>query len=282
MTENFVASVVWKVHSAENTAEHFSRYHDYIVVYARNRPLWRPARCRNSTSTMKLLQSGQRSERDHRMSGACRARNYCSQGSTDRHSVWARDRWTACGPTGDGSRTFRGRRWQDGRICWVSRIKTYQRSNDLSRRVTRTSPANVSGRMIEVGHDRDAKQRSAERVEFAGRERLRHSEADEIDSPSRSTLAHDCDDRTTSCSTSSQDRAVPLTQSSQQNAKTVAIVAVISVNIPEPLARTLAPRRDSRPFRTSRVARIKQAMAAVAGGQTLGLRALTLGTEQLP
>lgn len=41
--DNFVANVIWqKVYSPKNTAQHFSDDHEYLVVYAKNRQLWRP------------------------------------------------------------------------------------------------------------------------------------------------------------------------------------------------------------------------------------------------
>jgi adenine-specific DNA-methyltransferase len=42
--ENFVATVIWqKVFSPKNSALYFSEDHDYMVVYARNKDIWRPA-----------------------------------------------------------------------------------------------------------------------------------------------------------------------------------------------------------------------------------------------
>jgi adenine-specific DNA-methyltransferase len=41
--DNFVASIIWqKVYAPKNTADWFSEDHDYVVVYARNKALWRP------------------------------------------------------------------------------------------------------------------------------------------------------------------------------------------------------------------------------------------------
>jgi adenine-specific DNA-methyltransferase len=41
--ENFVTTVIWqKVYAPKNTAKYFSEDHDYIVVYARNKEIWRP------------------------------------------------------------------------------------------------------------------------------------------------------------------------------------------------------------------------------------------------
>jgi adenine-specific DNA-methyltransferase len=43
--ENYVASVVWqKKVSPANDAKWFSSDHDYVVIYARNKEIWRPAR----------------------------------------------------------------------------------------------------------------------------------------------------------------------------------------------------------------------------------------------
>ena len=41
--ENFVAQIIWqKVYAPKNTADWFSEDHDYVVVYARDKAVWRP------------------------------------------------------------------------------------------------------------------------------------------------------------------------------------------------------------------------------------------------
>jgi len=41
--DNFVAQIIWqKVYAPKNTADWFSEDHDYVLVYARNKSLWRP------------------------------------------------------------------------------------------------------------------------------------------------------------------------------------------------------------------------------------------------
>lgn len=41
--DNFVAQIIWqKVYAPKNTADWFSEDHDYLLVYAREKPLWRP------------------------------------------------------------------------------------------------------------------------------------------------------------------------------------------------------------------------------------------------
>lgn len=40
---NHIANVIWqKVYSPKNTAVHFSDDHEYVLVYAANRNIWRP------------------------------------------------------------------------------------------------------------------------------------------------------------------------------------------------------------------------------------------------
>ncbi|TNW14054.1 site-specific DNA-methyltransferase, partial [Xylella fastidiosa] len=40
--DHFIANVIWqKIFSPKNTAQHFSDDHEYILVFARNRTLWR-------------------------------------------------------------------------------------------------------------------------------------------------------------------------------------------------------------------------------------------------
>jgi len=41
--DNFVAQIIWqKVYAPKNTADWFSEDHDYVLVYAKNKALWRP------------------------------------------------------------------------------------------------------------------------------------------------------------------------------------------------------------------------------------------------
>ena len=40
---NFIATIIWqKVFSPKNTAKWFSEDHDYILIFAKNKFLWRP------------------------------------------------------------------------------------------------------------------------------------------------------------------------------------------------------------------------------------------------
>lgn len=49
---NFVATVVWqKIHARNNSAMHFSADHDFMLVYARNAPQWRPNRMSRSAKS---------------------------------------------------------------------------------------------------------------------------------------------------------------------------------------------------------------------------------------
>ena len=46
---NFVAQIIWqKVYSPKNTADWFSEDHDYLLVYAREKSLWRPQKLRRT------------------------------------------------------------------------------------------------------------------------------------------------------------------------------------------------------------------------------------------
>ncbi|GAA1763393.1 hypothetical protein GCM10009810_23250 [Nostocoides vanveenii] len=49
---NFIATVVWqKIHARNNSAMHFSSDHDFMLVYARNAPGWRPNRMARSAKS---------------------------------------------------------------------------------------------------------------------------------------------------------------------------------------------------------------------------------------
>ncbi len=78
---NFVAVCIWqKVFSPKNTAQFFSSDHDYVVVYAKSKALWRP-NLLERTQQMEARYSNP--DDDHRgpwTSGDLSARNYYSEG----------------------------------------------------------------------------------------------------------------------------------------------------------------------------------------------------------
>ena len=79
--ENFVTTVIWqKVFSPKNTASTFSEDHDYLIVYARHKDLWKPGLLPRSKENIARYQNPDSDPRGDWMSGAIQARNFYSKG----------------------------------------------------------------------------------------------------------------------------------------------------------------------------------------------------------
>ena len=80
--ENFIANVIWqKVFSPKNTAQHFSDDHEYVVVYAKNRRLWRPNHLPRTASQDKAYKNPDDDPRGPWTSGDLSARNFYGAGT---------------------------------------------------------------------------------------------------------------------------------------------------------------------------------------------------------
>lgn len=80
-SDNFICTVIWqKVFSPKNTAAFFSEDHDYIVVYAKDKNLWRPSLLPRSAESIARYTNQGNDPRGPWLSGALQARNYYSKG----------------------------------------------------------------------------------------------------------------------------------------------------------------------------------------------------------
>lgn len=78
---NFIANVIWqKVFSPKNTAVHFSDDHEYILVYAANRELWRPNPLPRTAEQDKAYKNPDNDLRGPWTSGDLAARNFYGEG----------------------------------------------------------------------------------------------------------------------------------------------------------------------------------------------------------
>jgi adenine-specific DNA-methyltransferase len=119
--ENFVASVIWqKVFSPKNSALYFSEDHDYVIVYARNKELWRPELLPRSDSAESRYENSDDDPRGVWTSGDLLARNFYGKGT-----------YEIVGPSGKTYSNPKGCYWRvskenfneldaDGRIWWGS------------------------------------------------------------------------------------------------------------------------------------------------------------------
>jgi adenine-specific DNA-methyltransferase len=78
---NFIANVIWqKVFSPKNTAVHFSDDHEYVLVYAANRDIWRPNPLPRSEEQDKAYKNPDNDPRGPWTSGDLAARNFYGEG----------------------------------------------------------------------------------------------------------------------------------------------------------------------------------------------------------
>jgi len=79
--ENFVATIIWQKNFApKNSAQWFSEDHDYIVVYAKSKSLWRPILGERSEEQLLLYTNPDNDPRGPWASGDLSARNSYSKG----------------------------------------------------------------------------------------------------------------------------------------------------------------------------------------------------------
>ena len=79
---NRIATVIWqKVYSPKNTAMHFSDDHEYLLVYANNRDIWRPNPVPRSEAQDKAYKNTDNDPRGPWKAGDMSARNYYSEGT---------------------------------------------------------------------------------------------------------------------------------------------------------------------------------------------------------
>jgi len=79
--QNFIANAIWqKVFSPKNTAVHFSDDHEYILVYAANRDVWRPNPLPRSAEQDKAYKNPDKDPRGVWTSGDLAARNFYGEG----------------------------------------------------------------------------------------------------------------------------------------------------------------------------------------------------------
>lgn len=79
--KNFVANVIWqKVYSPKNTAVHFSDDHEYILVYAANKGLWKVNPLPRSDAQDKAYKNPDKDIRGPWKPGDLTARNYYGEG----------------------------------------------------------------------------------------------------------------------------------------------------------------------------------------------------------
>lgn len=165
---NFIATVIWqKVFSPKNTAMHFSDDHEYVLVYAVNRDVWRPNAIPRSEAQDKAYKNPDNDFRGVWTSGDCSARNFYGEGTYPITSPSGR---IIAGPPPGNYWRFSKKRLDelnaDNRIWWgkdgngVPRLKRFL--TDVKQGVV----PQTLWKYEEVGHTQDAKKEVQEVMQF--------------------------------------------------------------------------------------------------------------------
>jgi adenine-specific DNA-methyltransferase len=167
--QNFVATCIWhKNFSPKPSAQFFSEDHDYLLVYAKNKEVWRPNLLERTEDMDARFTNPDNDPRGPWMSGDVSARNYYGEGT-----------YAVTTPTGqriDGPPP--GRYWtvseskflemdRDNRIWWGDDGNNRPRLKRFLTDVQQGRVPQTLWRFQEVGHTQDAKKELLSILEFA-------------------------------------------------------------------------------------------------------------------
>ena len=174
--ENFVASVIWqKVFSPKNTAQYFSEDHDYVIVYAKNKEVWRPTFLPRSEQSIARYTNPDNDPRGPWLSGAMQARNYYGKGQ-----------YEVVSPSGAKFSNPLGTYWRfskdkfdelngDNRIWWGESGGNVPRLKRFLSEVRDGVVPQTLWKFEEVGHTQEAKEELLEYVNFRENENVLNS-----------------------------------------------------------------------------------------------------------
>jgi adenine-specific DNA-methyltransferase len=166
--ENFVATCIWhKVFSPKNTAQYFSEDHDYILVYAKNKPIWRPNLLGRTEEMEGRYTNTDNDPRGPWTSGDLSARNFYGEGTYSITTPGGRE--IPGPPKGMYWRVSKARFEEldrDGRIWWGADGNNQPR---LKRYLTDVKAGRVPQTIWsynDVGHTQDAKKELLNILDF--------------------------------------------------------------------------------------------------------------------
>lgn len=165
---NFIANVIWqKVFSPKGTAQHFSDDHEYLVVYARSRSMWRPKLLSRTHAQDKAYKNPDNDPRGLWTSGDLSARNYYSKGT---YSITGPTGRLVAGPPSGMYWRFSEERFreldQDGRIWWGKSGGNMPRLKRFLSDVQQGTVPQTLWTYNEVGHTQDAKKQLLDVLDF--------------------------------------------------------------------------------------------------------------------
>lgn len=165
---NFIATAIWqKVFSPKNTAMHFSDDHEYVLVYASNRDVWRPKPIPRSESQDKAYKNPDNDPRGVWTSGDCSARNFYGEGT---YSITSPSGRIISGPPPGNYWRFSKKKFDelnaDGRIWWGKDGNGVPRLKRFLSEVKQGVVPQTLWKYEEVGHTQDAKKEVQEIMQF--------------------------------------------------------------------------------------------------------------------
>jgi len=118
--ENFVATIVWhKMDSPKNTAQHLSEDHEYLLLYANRKELWRPNLLPRTEAMIERYKNPDNDPRGPWLLSDLAARNFYAQG---RYSIKTPQGRTISGPPAGSYWRISREKFddfvQDNRIWW--------------------------------------------------------------------------------------------------------------------------------------------------------------------
>ncbi|PIE43455.1 MAG: site-specific DNA-methyltransferase [Gammaproteobacteria bacterium] len=174
--DNFIATVVWqKVFSPKNTAQYFSEDHDYILIYSKNKAVWRPELLPRSDNSLGRYKNPDNDPRGPWLSGAIQARNYYGKGV-----------YEVTSPSGEKFSNPKGTYWRfshekfqeldsDNRIWWGENGANVPRLKRFLSEVKQGVVPQTLWKYKDVGHTQEAKEELLEYVNFEKTENVLNS-----------------------------------------------------------------------------------------------------------
>ena len=166
--ENFVATVIWqKMYAPKSGTNYFSEDHDYVVVYARNKSVWRPELLPRTAEQDSVFKNVDNDPRGRWRPNNLAARNYYSKGTYQ--IKCPSGRVIAGPPKGSYWRVSEEKFWRldrDGRIWWGEDGNNVPGPKIFLSEVKQGRVPQTLWKFGDVGHTQEAKRELLEFVNY--------------------------------------------------------------------------------------------------------------------
>ncbi|MBW1782932.1 MAG: site-specific DNA-methyltransferase [Deltaproteobacteria bacterium] len=168
-TRNFVAAIIWqKVYSPKNSAKYFSEDHDYILVYSKNKAVWRPNLLARSSAQDKLYKNPDNDHRGPWKTSDLSARNPYSKGT---YSITCPSGRVISNPPKGAYWRYSEQKFkeldEDGRIWWGKNRNSIPQIKRFLSEVKKGRVPQTFWPYQEVGHTQEAKKEIVAVCDFA-------------------------------------------------------------------------------------------------------------------